>query len=188
MERTFLRAVVTVAGQLLPLSLLAQTGPFQSTTFAYAGIGHSFMVLGSRDVRDGQQLGAHRIAVEPRLGRYQEHFRPVETIYLMRHTGEDKRYGSTQVEALGAMYGLRSVFGPSDRYFLEYSFGLQVDSTRSHGVPSEGNVTPVFELGETTGGRRPVEIGLQLMHISNGYTQRPNFGLDFATLLVGFKV
>ncbi len=178
-----------VALSLLLCSLgSGQSNPSANPVFGFLGIGRSFRVLGSRTARDGSQVGIQRVAFEPKLPRCKVEFRTVETAYVMRHIGRDDVYGATQVYALGGMYGLRVLFGPSHRFFGEYSFGLQFESTRSEGLPSAANVTPVFLFGEVIGGPRPVEIALQLMHISNGYTQKPNFGQDFATILVGFKL
>src|SRR5579862_936448 len=118
---------------LLSLSSVcgAQLNDRSNQTFGYFGIGQSFEVLGSRARRFGQEIGIQNVGFEPKLARFKRHFRTVETAYLLRHTGTDFVYGSTQVYGLGGIYGLRGLFGPNGRYFLEYSFGLQFDSVRS---------------------------------------------------------
>ena len=172
----------------VPAAALSQTSYPADGIFAYIEAGRSYKILGSRDVRDGAEIGVQRVLVDAYLRKLAPTIHEVETLYVMGHQGNDLRYGETHTLALGAMYGMRVDIGPRQRYFAEYSFGTQFDTVRSHGLPSEFNVTPTFLFGTVIPGKRPVEIGVTFTHISNMYTQRPNFGLDLAQVLVGVKV
>lgn len=172
----------------VPAAALAQALYPSDGIFAYIGAGRSYKILGSRDVRDGASIGFQRVLVDGYLRKLAPTIHEVETVYLLGHDGNDHKFGETHTVAGGAMYGMRVDFLPRQRYFIEYSFGPQFDTVRSHGLPSVFNVTPTFLLGTVIPGKRPVEIGLQFQHISNIYTQRPNFGLDFAQFVVGIRI
>ena len=172
----------------IPASCLAQSVYPSDGIFAYIAAGRSYKILGSRDVRDGASIGFQRVLVDGYLKKLAPTIHEVETVYFLGHDGNDRKFGETHTLAAGAMYGLRVDFLPKQRYFIEYSFGTQFDTVRSHGLPSEFNVTPTFLFGTVIPGRRPIELGIQFQHISNMYTQRPNFGLDFVQILAGIRI
>ena len=170
---------------LLPALGLSQTG---DQVYSYFELGRSFLILGARDERTGAILGVQEVRDDPKFKWRGPTVRPVENIYAMYHAGHDNSYGFTQVYAVGATYGLRLLLAPQSRLFLQYDFGAQFDSSRSHGLPSEFNVTPWLSLGTLIPAKHPFELGIAAMHISNMYTQRPNFGQDFVFAFVGFKL
>jgi hypothetical protein len=176
---------VASACVLYPIRAMAQTG---DQTYGYFEAGRSYIILGGRDERAGGILGAQIVRDDPRFKWWGPTVRPVENIYLMNHFGHDSKFGSTDATAIGITYGLRMLLAPQSRLFLQYDFGPQFDTRRSHSLPSEFNVTPWLTLGTLIPGRRPIEAGFSFMHISNVYTQRPNFGQDFIMAFIGFKL
>jgi hypothetical protein len=170
---------------LTPFSAFSQTG---DQSFAILDAGRSYVVLGSRESRTGGLLGLQLVRDDPKFKWRGPVVKPVETIYAMYHHGSDQFYGDTQTFAFGATYGLRLVLASQSRLYLQYDFGCQLDTERSYGLPSEWDVTPWLTLGSLVSGKHPFEFGLSAMHVSNIYTQRPNFGQDFLFAFVGFKL
>jgi len=150
-------------------------------------------MLGSEDVRGGYALSYGYGRPEPKFRAGQI---PAQLVYegYVNHTqsaGVDPIRGDDTF-AYGALAYSRWRW-PLDKngngIYFDLGWGLQYASHPTVDLDTHINSTPIAGIGGAfKSGNREYLIGLRLMHISNGGTDRPNFGDNQLMLTFSIRI
>ena len=150
------------------------------------------IMLGSEDVRGGYGLSYGYGRPEPKFRAGQI---PAQLVYegYLNHTqspGVDPLPGDATYATGGLAYSRWR--WPLDKHgngvYVDLGWGFQYASHPTVDLDTRWNSTPIFGVGGAfRSGDQEFLIGLRYLHISNGGTDRPNFGDNQILLTLGIR-